>query len=138
MDHFDAFRGRAGQGLRRCREGEVAEVRCGSQAVRRHRFPSRRRRTDSFSRPAEAMHNLLELTLAPGVPASVRHIPIKYNVIMRLWSHAFNKPLQALRNSSFSFTRRTRTSSRIYYLRIHIPFLYFRGADTRKVQDWMP
>ncbi len=47
------------------------------------------------------MHNLLELTLAPQVPASVRNIPIKYNIIMRLWSHAFNKPLQALRNSSF-------------------------------------
>lgn len=47
------------------------------------------------------MHNLLRLTLAPHVPASLRNIPTKYNIIIRLWTHAFNKPLEALRRSSF-------------------------------------
>lgn len=47
------------------------------------------------------MHNLLELTLAPHVPASLRNIPTKYNIIIRLWTHAFNKPLETLRRASF-------------------------------------
>ncbi len=47
------------------------------------------------------MHTLLQLTLAPHVPASLRNIPTKYNIIVRLWTHAFNKPLENLRRSSF-------------------------------------
>lgn len=43
------------------------------------------------------MHQLLEISLAPNVPASLRHIPTKYNIIIRLWSHAFHKLLEALR-----------------------------------------
>lgn len=50
---------------------------------------------------AESMHNLLRLTLAPHVPASLRNIPTKYNIIIRLWTHAFFKPLEALRRASF-------------------------------------
>lgn len=47
------------------------------------------------------MHNLLQLTLAPHVPASLRNIPTKYNIIIRLWTHGFNKPLETLRRASF-------------------------------------
>lgn len=47
------------------------------------------------------MHNLLQLTLGPQVPASLRNIPTKYNIIIRLWTHAFNRPLEALRRASF-------------------------------------
>ncbi|KAH8117438.1 hypothetical protein DFH11DRAFT_1817087 [Phellopilus nigrolimitatus] len=50
---------------------------------------------------AESMHNLLQHTLAPHVPASLRNIPTKYNIIIRLWTHAFNKPLETLRRASF-------------------------------------
>ncbi|OJA21630.1 hypothetical protein AZE42_09745 [Rhizopogon vesiculosus] len=53
-------------------------------------------------RLAEMMHNLLEISLAPSVPASLRVIPTKYNIIIRLWSHAFHKLLEALRRASFS------------------------------------
>ncbi|KDQ59481.1 hypothetical protein JAAARDRAFT_126988 [Jaapia argillacea MUCL 33604] len=49
---------------------------------------------------AEMMHNLLEISLAPSVPASLRNIPQKYNIIMRLWTHAFNKLLENLRRAS--------------------------------------
>jgi hypothetical protein len=53
-------------------------------------------------RLAEMMHNLMEISLAPSVPASLRVIPTKYNIIIRLWSHAFHKLLEALRRASFS------------------------------------
>ncbi|GBE82472.1 hypothetical protein SCP_0408560 [Sparassis crispa] len=49
---------------------------------------------------AEKMHNLLQLTLAPAVPSSLRDIPTKYNIIMRLWTTAFNRLLQSLRRAS--------------------------------------
>jgi hypothetical protein len=48
------------------------------------------------------MHNLMEISLAPSVPASLRVIPTKYNIIIRLWTHAFHKLLEALRRASFS------------------------------------
>ncbi|KII90159.1 hypothetical protein PLICRDRAFT_124089 [Plicaturopsis crispa FD-325 SS-3] len=51
---------------------------------------------------AEMMHNLLELSLALSVPASLRNIPTKYNIIIRLWTHAFHKLLEALRRASFN------------------------------------
>ncbi|KAL5511564.1 hypothetical protein ACEPAH_4781 [Sanghuangporus vaninii] len=50
---------------------------------------------------AESMHELLQLTLGPQVPASLRNIPTKYNIIIRLWTHAFNRPLETLRRASF-------------------------------------
>ncbi|KAG1756261.1 uncharacterized protein EDB91DRAFT_1091560 [Suillus paluster] len=53
-------------------------------------------------RLAEMMHNLMEISLAPSVPASLRVIPGKYNIIIRLWTHAFHKLLEALRRASFS------------------------------------
>ncbi|KIJ61387.1 hypothetical protein HYDPIDRAFT_31260, partial [Hydnomerulius pinastri MD-312] len=48
------------------------------------------------------MHNLMEISLAPSVPASLRVIPTKYNMIIHLWTHAFHKLLEALRHASFS------------------------------------
>ena len=48
------------------------------------------------------MHNMMEISLAPSVPASLRVIPTKYNIIIRLWTHAFHKLLEALRRASFS------------------------------------
>jgi hypothetical protein len=53
-------------------------------------------------RLAEMMYNLMEISLAPSVPASLRVIPTKYNIIIRLWTHAFHKLLEALRRASFS------------------------------------
>jgi protein SMG6 len=47
------------------------------------------------------MHNLLEISLNPSVPASLRNIPTKYNIIIRLWTHAFHKLLESLRRASF-------------------------------------
>lgn len=48
------------------------------------------------------MHNLLQLTLAPHVPASLRNIPTKYNLIYRLWLNSFFRPLENLRRESFN------------------------------------
>ncbi|KAF8212466.1 hypothetical protein K438DRAFT_1958196 [Mycena galopus ATCC 62051] len=51
---------------------------------------------------AEIIHNLLEISLAPSVPASLRNIPTKYNIITRLWTFAFHKLLESLRRASFT------------------------------------
>ncbi|KAH7889781.1 hypothetical protein F5I97DRAFT_588082 [Phlebopus sp. FC_14] len=53
-------------------------------------------------RLADMMHNLMEISLAPSVPASLRVIPTKYNIIIRLWTHAFHRLLETLRRASFS------------------------------------
>ncbi|KAN0077357.1 hypothetical protein V8E55_011212 [Tylopilus felleus] len=45
----------------------------------------------------DMMHNLVEISLAPFVPASLRVIPTKYNIITRLRTHVFHKLLEALR-----------------------------------------
>ncbi|TFK26448.1 hypothetical protein FA15DRAFT_667539 [Coprinopsis marcescibilis] len=50
---------------------------------------------------AETIHNLLEISLSPSVPASLRTIPTKYNIIVRLWTYAFHKLLESLRRASF-------------------------------------
>ena len=50
---------------------------------------------------AEYVRGLLEISLAPSVPASLRNIPTKYNIIVRLWTYAFHKILESLRQSSF-------------------------------------
>ncbi|KAH6907115.1 hypothetical protein BKA70DRAFT_1372313 [Coprinopsis sp. MPI-PUGE-AT-0042] len=50
---------------------------------------------------AETVHNLLEISLSPSVPASLRTIPDKYNIIVRLWTYAFHKVLESLRRVSF-------------------------------------
>lgn len=48
------------------------------------------------------MHNLLQLSLAPSVPASLNNVPTKYNIVVRLWTHAFHKLLESLRRASFT------------------------------------
>ncbi|KAF7359539.1 PINc domain-containing protein [Mycena sanguinolenta] len=40
--------------------------------------------------------------LPPSVPASLRNIPTKYNIITRLWTFAFHKLLESLRRASFN------------------------------------
>lgn len=50
------------------------------------------------------MHDLLQISLAPSVPASLRVIPTKYNIIVRLWTYAFHKLLETLRRASFAST----------------------------------
>jgi protein SMG6 len=48
------------------------------------------------------MHALLRTSLAPTIPASLRNIPLKYNIIIRLWTYAFHKILESLRRASFT------------------------------------
>lgn len=43
---------------------------------------------------------MLAFTLAPSVPASLKNIPQKYNLIIRLWSHAFYHLLESLRHAA--------------------------------------
>ncbi|KAI9064193.1 hypothetical protein FKP32DRAFT_1603074 [Trametes sanguinea] len=49
---------------------------------------------------AESIREMLTLTLAPTVPASLKNIPQKYNLIIRLWSHAFYHLLESLRHAA--------------------------------------
>ncbi|KAI0371731.1 hypothetical protein BV20DRAFT_978724 [Pilatotrama ljubarskyi] len=49
---------------------------------------------------AESIREMLALTLAPTVPASLKNIPQKYNLIIRLWSHAFYCLLESLRHAA--------------------------------------
>ena len=51
---------------------------------------------------SELMLRLLEISLAPGVPASLRNIPEKYNIIIRLWTNCFYRLLENLRRSSLN------------------------------------
>jgi protein SMG6 len=51
---------------------------------------------------AETIQSLLEISLAPSVPASLRNIPTKYNIIIRLWTYAFHKLLESFRRASFT------------------------------------
>ncbi|KAG6844489.1 hypothetical protein H0H87_006563 [Tephrocybe sp. NHM501043] len=57
---------------------------------------------DNHKQLADLIHNLLEISLAPSVPASLRNIPTKYNIIVRLWTYAFYKLLESLRRASFT------------------------------------
>ncbi|KAJ7470538.1 hypothetical protein FB451DRAFT_1254044 [Mycena latifolia] len=61
-----------------------------------------KRQIEDHKELAEIIHNLLEISLAPSVPASLRNIPTKYNIIIRLWSFAFHKLLESLRRASFT------------------------------------
>jgi protein SMG6 len=51
---------------------------------------------------AETIHNFLEISLNPALPASLRDIPTKYNIVIRLWGRAFHKLLESLRRASFT------------------------------------
>ena len=46
------------------------------------------------------MHTLLEISLAPSIPASLRNIPTKYNIIICLRRYSFYKLLESLRRAS--------------------------------------
>jgi hypothetical protein len=48
------------------------------------------------------MLNLLEICLATGVPPSLRNIPDKHNIIIRLWTSCFHRLLENLRRSSLT------------------------------------
>ncbi|TFY73283.1 hypothetical protein EWM64_g10729, partial [Hericium alpestre] len=61
-----------------------------------------RKMIEDHKQLVEMMHNLLEMSLAPGVPASLRNIPAKYNITIRLWTHGFHCILENLRRSSLS------------------------------------
>ncbi|KAF7777504.1 hypothetical protein Agabi119p4_3576 [Agaricus bisporus var. burnettii] len=61
-----------------------------------------RRKVDDHKSLAEDMYNLLQLSLAPSVPASLKHVPTKYNIVVRLWTHGFYKLLESLRRSCFT------------------------------------
>jgi protein SMG6 len=51
---------------------------------------------------AENIHNLLEISLSPSVPPSLRIIPTKDNITVRLWTYAFHKLLKSLYCAAFS------------------------------------
>ncbi|KAJ7602470.1 hypothetical protein FB45DRAFT_1072964 [Roridomyces roridus] len=61
-----------------------------------------KRQIEDHKELAEIIHNLLVISLSPSVPASLRNIPTKYNIIIRLWSFAFHKLLESLRRASLT------------------------------------
>ncbi|KAI0928296.1 hypothetical protein AcW2_004349 [Taiwanofungus camphoratus] len=73
------------------------EVKGGEEEVEKEKW---RKLMADHKELAEKMHNLLTLTLAPSVPASLRNIPAKYNLIIRLWTHAFHRLLESLRRAA--------------------------------------
>src|ERR1700694_136790 len=83
---------------------------------------SLQRTHDLPDRLAEISHNLLEISLSLSVPASLRNIPTKYNIIVRLWTYGFHKLLESLRHASFNspLPTRPRASARLYLLRIFV------------------
>ncbi|KAL1742791.1 hypothetical protein HDZ31DRAFT_42469 [Schizophyllum fasciatum] len=59
-----------------------------------------RRQITDHKRLIDRMHDMLQLTLNPNVPASLRNIPKKYNLIARLWMFGFHRLLENLRAAS--------------------------------------
>ncbi|KAJ3788582.1 hypothetical protein GGU10DRAFT_384891 [Lentinula aff. detonsa] len=57
------------------------------------------KRIEDHKRLVEYIHNMLEISLSPSVPSSLRDIPRKYNIIMRLWVTGFHKILQSLQRA---------------------------------------
>ncbi|KAJ3935434.1 MAG: hypothetical protein NXY57DRAFT_912951 [Lentinula lateritia] len=57
------------------------------------------KRIEDHKRLVEYIHNMLQISLSPSVPVSLRTIPTKYNIIMRLWVTGFNKLLQSLQRA---------------------------------------
>ena len=55
-----------------------------------------------FLRLSEMMLNLLEISLESAVPASLRNIPDKYNIIICFWTNCFYRLLENLRRSSLA------------------------------------
>jgi protein SMG6 len=46
------------------------------------------------------MYSLLNISLGPNVPPSLRDIPKKYKIITRLWTHGFYRLLETLRRAA--------------------------------------
>ena len=69
---------------------------------------------------AENIHNLLEISLSPSVPPSLRIIPTKYNIIVRLWTYAFHKLLESLRRAAFASPLAFGASPGLHILCLHI------------------
>ncbi|KAL4251674.1 hypothetical protein ABKN59_003762 [Abortiporus biennis] len=80
--------GRQANGIAEVRGDEEAEKERWKQAMNIHKEYT------------ELMHHLLKITLAPTVPASLRNIPIKYNIIIRLWTYGFHQLLESLRQAA--------------------------------------
>lgn len=59
-----------------------------------------RRQITDHKRLIDRMHDMLQMTLSPSVPASLRNIPKKYNLITRLWMFGFHRLLENLRAAS--------------------------------------
>lgn len=55
----------------------------------------------NLRRFAAAVHKFLEISLAPSVPASLRNVPNKYNLVNRLWTHGYSLLLESLRRAAF-------------------------------------
>ena len=51
---------------------------------------------------ADTVSQLLNTTLSPNVPSSLKNIPEKYNLPVRLWLHAFHRLLESLRRAAVS------------------------------------
>ncbi|KAF7322791.1 PINc domain-containing protein [Mycena chlorophos] len=86
----------AGRVLLKTRDGENEEL---ERDQERDKW---KKQISDHKELAELIHNLLAISLAPSVPASLRNIPTKYNIILRLWSFAFHKLLESLRRASFT------------------------------------
>ncbi|KAH9483736.1 Telomerase-binding protein EST1A [Psilocybe cubensis] len=79
-----------------------------------------RKRIEIHKQYAETAHLLLQISSAPSVPVSLRNIPSKYNIIVRLWNYAFHNILESLRRAFF-------TSNSIYageHLQEYIYYAY--------------
>ncbi|KAJ7040049.1 hypothetical protein C8F04DRAFT_1231146 [Mycena alexandri] len=53
---------------------------------------------------AEMIHDIMRLSLTPGVPSSLSSIPSRYKLIIRLWRCAFLNLLQSLHRAASSST----------------------------------
>ncbi|KAH8108120.1 hypothetical protein BXZ70DRAFT_997629 [Cristinia sonorae] len=51
---------------------------------------------------ADHMHHMLTLTSAPTVPSSLRNVPTKYSLPIRLWTNAFHRLLENLRRAAMN------------------------------------
>ena len=63
-------------------------------------FPSWSYQLNVFSSLSELMLDLLTISLVAGIPTSLKNIPQKYNIIIRLWTNCFYRLLKNLWHSS--------------------------------------
>ncbi|TFK72533.1 hypothetical protein BDN72DRAFT_894698 [Pluteus cervinus] len=93
---------------------------------------------EDHKRLADLIHNLLEISLSPSVPASLRTIPTKYNIVVRLWTYAFHKLLESLRRASFtSNLALEHLQDFIYYAYTFYTGLYEEGPLETFKSGWL-